>query len=127
MPAACLLSQLLGAGLALRSLLRCPRLLGVATAASAALGGWEAPDARAGVATDAQPTCQQLSGFLFSLVTHSPLDFSSWLFCFLFMFFFKILSPNWPPPTLLSVDRQIAFAAVGNVNQTVEFGIPRRH
>lgn len=85
------------------------------------LGG-RAPVACAAVATAALPTCQSLSGLLFNLVTHSPLDLLSWLFFFLFILFFKILSPNWPPLALLSVDT-IAFAAVGNVNQTVEFGI----
>lgn len=59
--AACLLSQLLGAGLAPGSLLRCPRLRGVATTACAALGGWEAPAARAALTIVAQPTCQQHS------------------------------------------------------------------
>lgn len=117
-PAACLLSQLPVAGLAPRSLLRCPRLRGVANAAYAALVGWEGSRRTrcAAVATAAQPTCQSLSGLLFNLVTHSPLDLLSWLFFFLFILFFKILSPNWPPLALLSGDK-IAFAAVGNVTK----------
>lgn len=43
--------------------------------------------------------------FHLRLVTHSSLDLSSCLFFFLFILFFKILSPNRPPLALLSVDR----------------------
>lgn len=82
------LSQLPGAGLAPRSLLRCPRSRGVATAAGAALGGEEAPP-HVPPLPQLSPPVSQAQASLLDLSVTPPLDLSSWLFFLLFIFFFK--------------------------------------
>lgn len=101
-PAACLLSQLPVAGLAPRSLLRCPRLRGVANAAYAALVGWEGSRRTRCAALRLPPPLSppvSRSQACFSILSLTPLwtfylGFSS--FCLFFSLkSFPLIGPLW--------------------------------